>query len=228
MRPSFISLLTASIILSIPAFAQSGDQTGSAARPMHLKEMLGSGKIRVVNRMAEPLGGDTNGVRIQPSKDGSNGLLWLKDVPFREGEINFDVQGKNVPNSCFVGIAFHGVNDSTYEGIYFRPFNFHATDSLKKLHMVEYICEPTYPWWVLRRDFPGQYEKSLHPVPEPEDWFHVRITVRGKEIAVFVNGADTASLIVTSIQDLKGSMLGLWDGSLTSVAWSGLSIRADR
>ncbi len=221
MRLPYLPPLLLSWILSAPGFAQ----TGSGARPIDLKEMLQSGKIRVVGRIAEPLGADSNGVRVLGSKDGSNGLLWLKDVPFREGEINFDVQGKNVPNSCFVGIAFHGVNDSTYEGVYFRPFNFHATDSLKKLHMVEYICEPTYPWWILRRDFPGQYEKPVHPIPGPEDWFHVRITVKGKEISVYVNGADTPSLTVTSIQDLKGSMLGLWDGSLTGVSWSGLRIK---
>jgi hypothetical protein len=213
MRLLCILLCCLGIIPCAPGFAQS----------FHLKEMLSSGQLNVVGRTAEPLGGDSNGVRVLPS-NGSNGLLWLKGVSFKNGEINCNIQGKNVPNSCFVGLAFHGVNDSTYEAIYFRPFNFHATDSLKKLHMVEYICEPTYPWFVLRKEFPEHYEQPVHPVPEPEDWFHVRITVIGKEIAVYVNGADTPSLKVTSIQDLKGDRIGLWDGSLTGVAWSDLKL----
>lgn len=198
------------------------------SQSFNLKNMLPSGQISVVRRTAEPLGGDSNGLRVLPSKDGSNGLLWLKGVSFRQGEISCDIRGKNVPNSCFVGVAFHGENDSTYEGIYFRPFNFHATDSLKKLHMVQYICEPAYPWYVLRQHFPEQYEKPVHPVPEPDDWFHVRITVIGKQIAVYVNGADTPSLTVTSIKEMKGTMIGLWDGSITGVAWSNLNIKADR
>ena len=56
------------------------------------------------------------------AKRGS-GLLYIKDSDFSNGKIELELKGKNEKGRSFVGIAFHGQNDSTYEAIYFRPFN---------------------------------------------------------------------------------------------------------
>ncbi len=52
------------------------------------------------------------------------GIAWINDIRFSDGIIEFDVKGKNVLQQSFVGFAFHGSNDSTYDAVYFRPFNF--------------------------------------------------------------------------------------------------------
>src|SRR5258706_13242098 len=52
-------------------------------------------------------------------------VIWLEGVTFTEGTIECDILGKSSPRgSNFPGIAFHGENNSTYECVYFRPFNF--------------------------------------------------------------------------------------------------------
>ena len=49
--------------------------------------------------------------------DKGQGLYLLKDYPFSEGSIEFEVKGKNVDGKSFVGVAFHVQNDSTYDAI---------------------------------------------------------------------------------------------------------------
>ncbi len=38
------------------------------------------------------------------------------------------MRGKNVFQKSFIGIAFHGQDDKTYDAVYCRPFNFIAKD----------------------------------------------------------------------------------------------------
>src|SRR5215467_5004453 len=57
----------------------------------------------------------------------NNGVAWIKGSNFTYGTISFDVKGKNVPQQSFVGVAFHKLNDTTYDGVYLRPFNFQST-----------------------------------------------------------------------------------------------------
>src|ERR1700759_925526 len=64
-----------------------------------------------------------------------NGIVWLKGVTFSTGSIDVDIRGKDVFQQSFLGIAFHGIDTVTYDGIYFRPFNFQSVDTLRKKHM---------------------------------------------------------------------------------------------
>src|SRR5580698_970635 len=80
------------------------------------------------------------------------GIAWIKGREFKEGIIEFDIKGKDAFQQSFVGFAFHGVNDTTYEAIYFRPFNFRSADAARKLHAVQYIANPAYDWPKLRAD----------------------------------------------------------------------------
>ncbi|MGI9544500.1 MAG: hypothetical protein ACR2MX_14665, partial [Cyclobacteriaceae bacterium] len=47
-----------------------------------------------------------------------DGLLWLTDVSFSDGEIELDIEGKDERGRSFVGLAFHGENDSIFDAIY--------------------------------------------------------------------------------------------------------------
>ena len=71
------------------------------------------------------------------------GIAWLENYEFSDGTIEFNVRGENVFQKSFVGIAFHGVGETQFQAIYFRPFNFTAGDSLRKIHSVQYIAPPS-------------------------------------------------------------------------------------
>ena len=128
------------------------------------------------------------------SDDIGDGIAWINGLSFTNGDLEFDVRGVDLEGKSFVGLVFHGSDDHTFEGIYFRPFNFFSLDSAKKVHCVQYIASPDFSWKYLRETFPGRYEKAVRPRPDPNDWFHVRVSVLGKMIRVFVNRNPLPSL----------------------------------
>ena len=141
-----------------------------------------------------------------------DGIAWLENYEFSNGTIEFDVRGENVFQRSFVGIAFHGSGDTQYEAIYFRPFNFTAGDSLRKIHSIQYIAPPLYGWQKIRAEHPGVYEQPVQPIPDPNGWFHVRIVVDATTVSVFVNNAQKPSLEVARLSDVKSGKIGMWVG----------------
>lgn len=99
---------------------------------INLSEHLNSNNIKVVNRQISEY--EIDGVELD-AKEG-DGLAILKDVNFKSGTIYFEIKGENAPGRSFVGLAFNVQNDSTYEAIYFRPFNFYAEEPSRRSHMV--------------------------------------------------------------------------------------------
>jgi hypothetical protein len=140
-----------------------------------------------------------------------DGLLYCKGFDFHNVKIEVDIKGKNEQGKSFVGIAFNGVNDSTYDVIYFRPFNFQNPE--RKGHSVQYISHPQYTWYNLRQDYPMKYEQPVVPVPDPEDWFHATIEVKDRIIKVYVNSASTPSLVVNQLSNTQSGWLGFWVGN---------------
>ncbi|HEX8549207.1 MAG TPA: family 16 glycoside hydrolase [Cytophagaceae bacterium] len=139
-----------------------------------------------------------------------SGIAWLKDVKFSNGTIEVDLQGKDLLQQSFLGIAFHGINDSTYDAVYFRPFNFQADDSVRKIHAVQYISMPQYPWDLLRNEHNGIYEKSINPPPSADQWIHVKIQVEESKINVYVNNTSISQLSVAKLNKRKDGNIGLW------------------
>ena len=163
---------------------------------------------------------------IEFSEDESVGLLLLNDFNFSNGTIEFDVKGKNVVQHSFIGIAFHIQNDGAYDAVYFRPFNFQNPDTLRRPRSVQYISSPDYNWPKLRADYPGKYENKVIPVPDPDDWFHVKLIVDGKKISVFVNNNSQESLSVQKLTNTTSGKLGLWVGTNSGGRFSNLTITA--
>jgi hypothetical protein len=143
-----------------------------------------------------------------------SGLIWIKGTDFSTGSIDIDLRGRDVFQQSFLGIAFHGIDSITYDAIYFRPFNFHSADTLRRKHMVQYMCEPDYPWDRLRKEHPLVYENGIASAPVAAAWFHAHIVVTDDEIRVYVNHADSPSLVVKKLNDRTSGLLGLWDDSL--------------
>ena len=146
-------------------------------------------------------------------------------MKFEKGTIEFDAKGKNVLQQSFVGIAFHGVNDTTYDAVYFRPFNFQSQDTLRKSHSVQYISSPQYDWSVLRDKYPGKYENGLTDNINADSWFHAKIVVDADNIKVFVNNNTKPSLIVKPLNNYTTGKIGFWVGNNSDGDFANFEIR---
>ena len=147
---------------------------------------------------------------IEIDKEDYN-VIWLDGFEFTTGTIEFDARGKSEPpQSSFIGVAFRVVDEATYDSVYFRPFNFRATDPDRKSHAVQYQSFPNWGWYRLRTERTGQYEKPIEPAPEGDEWFHTKITINNRQVKVFVNNATEPSLDVTELSDRTGGSVGIY------------------
>jgi hypothetical protein len=145
----------------------------------------------------------------------AEGIVLIKNVTFSTGSIDVDIRGRDVFQHSFVGIAFYAVDTLTYDAIYFRPFNFQSTDTLRRKHMVQYISQPDYPWERLRKEHPLMYERGVTPSLQPADWFHAHIVVDKEEISVYVNHSAVPSLKVKKLNTRSNGSVGLWSYDLS-------------
>lgn len=160
---------------------------------------------------------------VHINKKPGNGLIYLNGFTFDNGTIEVDIKGKDEQGRSFVGIVFHIQNDSTYDAIYFRPFNFRNPE--RKNHAVQYISHPEFTWFKLRDESPGTYENAVNPVPEPNGWFHATIKVEYPNVKVFVDHSTEPSLEISQLGDHKKGFIGLWIPNGTEGSFRNLKIR---
>jgi hypothetical protein len=141
------------------------------------------------------------------------GVVWFEGAALRDGTIDLEMRGKDVVGQSFVGVAFRAVDDTHYDVVYFRPFNFRTTDPDRRMRAVQYHSSPEFPWARLRAEKPNEYEKPVAPVPDPNGWFKVRVFVDGPRVEVFVNDSPTPTLTVAVLTPPRGGMVGLWVGN---------------
>jgi hypothetical protein len=165
---------------------------------------------------------DKKGIRFL--KNENDGIAWLKDMEFSNGIIELDIRGKDILQQSFVGIAFHGKDNTTLDAIYFRPFNFQSDDPVRKIHAVQYVSHPDYTWNVLRDKFNGKYEKAVIPPPSGNEWFHVKVIVKSPLVTVFVNGNPQPCLSVEKLNSRKTGKIGLWVGNTSDGDFANLQI----
>lgn len=204
------SILFVALILSFSAMAQP------RVLVPDLSTISNSDHWTVYNREANFDG------NVYLSANTGDGLLYLKDVEFKNGKIELDIKGKNTPGRSFVGVAFHGLNNETFDAVYFRPFNF--KNPQRNSHSVQYISMPEYDWSKLRNEHPGKYENTVLPVPDPDSWFHATMVVHYPEVKVFVNDSEEPSLVVDQISNRKSGWLGFWVGNGSDGSFKNLKI----
>jgi len=154
-------------------------------------------------------------VRITMEGEDHDGQALLPGTDFRDGVIEADIALKTtVPPGVrypgFVGIAFRVRSDAShYELFYLRPGNSEAADQLMRNHAVQYVSEPSFGWYRLRREWPSVYES--HAELAMESWTKVRIEVAGRSAKLYLNGSAKPSLVVDGLkgEDLRGAV-GLW------------------
>jgi hypothetical protein len=154
-----------------------------------------------------------------------DGVAWWRDVQFGNGTIELDLRGKDAAQQSFVGVAFHGKDDKTFDAIYFRPFNFRAAAEIGRSHSVQYVSHPTYTWDKLRADHPGMYEHAIVPPPDPNGWFHARLFVAFPSVKVFVNDIATPVLEVRQLSDRKSGWVGVWAGNNSDGSFANVAIK---
>lgn len=159
---------------------------------------------------------------IHLNSNQGDGVVWFKDLIFKDGEIELDIKGKDIQGKSFVGIAFHGQNDTSYEAVYFRPFNFKSPD--KNNHSIQYISHPENPWFKLRELFPGLYESKIIPAPNPDQWFHVKIIITPRQIQVSVNKSNNYSFIIEKLLPKSAGLVGFWVGNGSDGTFRNLKI----
>jgi hypothetical protein len=199
--------LTSIIIVVIICVAFSGFSQKPEMFDLH--KLVRGNKIEVFNRELTVLkDGNRNGIRLSKADD--EGVAWLKGVEFSEGTIEFDVQGEDVKQHSFVGIAFHGVDNATFDAVYLRPFNFRVQDGVAKSHGIQYISLPNSTWRVLREQFPNQYENIILPELDPNAWQRFKIVIEGNKVSAYINGRKEPSLVVTKITTTKTGKIGFY------------------
>lgn len=169
---------------------------------------------REVTRLEE------GGVRVT-EREGP-GVVWIEGSDFADGTIEVEVRGRDVPQRSFVGIAFHGRDDNTYEAVYLRPFNFRAEDPARRQNAVQYIAVPEYDWPRLRKEFPGEFENPVDPSIVPTDWVPLRIVAKGQTVQVFVGATRSPALEIRKLGPHDRGMVGLWTGNNSDGAFANL------
>jgi hypothetical protein len=144
-----------------------------------------------------------------------DGLALLPGTDFQDGVIEADIALRNTTppenkRPGFIGIAFRVSPDaSRYEVFYLRPGNSQAQDQAKRNHAVQYISQPGFGWYRLRREWPSVYESYTEL--ELETWTKVRIEVAGRLAKIYLQGSPKPALVVDGLkgEDLHGGV-GLW------------------
>lgn len=192
-----------------------------------LHDAVKHGKINVYNRDMTLI--DEKGYQgIRLSKAFGEGLAWLKGIDFSNGTIEFDVRGEDVKQHSFVGIAFHGQNDSTFEAIYLRPFQFKVQDSLLRSHGLQYISLPVYTWRKLRAESPGVYEHAIEPAPDPNGWVHVRIVMKNENITTYINRDEEPTLEVRQVTPLHSGRIGFYVADTSGGDFANIRVTKDK
>ncbi len=208
--------------VSLSAMASATGQ-GTAIAP-DLSTLADAKRLTLVNRGASGfIEGARRGLRLDAGP--GEGLALLAGVGFRYGTIACDIRGKDVVQQSFVGVAFHADSGVAYDGVYFRPFNFKAADPAARSHGVQYHSPPLHTWQQLRATQPGQYERAVTPVPDPNDWFHARIVIADPTVSVFVGDATDPCLVVNLLNDRRKGLVGLWVGNNSGGDFANLTIR---
>ena len=176
-----------------------------------LVSLAKSDKLQVFNHVVSPLSEPgKEGIRF--SENETDGVGWIEGITFTNGVIELDLRGRDVAQKSFIGVAFHCIDEKNPEIVYFRPFNFRSTDSVRRIHAVQYVSMPDFGWKKLREEQNGKYEKAVVPAPQGDDWFHAKIVVHYPRITVYVNASSTPSLSVGQLSARKTGRIGLWVG----------------
>ena len=216
MRKPTALLVIVFLCMTILSFGQ---------QKINLATALQEQQIKAVNRTLSIYDKHPDAVEMNAAE--GDGLGILKGIAFETGTIEIELLGENSPGKSFIGIAFNIQDEETFEAVYFRPFNFVATEQARKDHMVQYVNHPEYTWYKLREERTMEFENEIPAPPDPDAWFKAIIKVSEKHVAVFMDEDAEPVLKVERLTTLKSQKLGLWVGHGSSGRFRNLVLAAD-
>ncbi|MBW1653982.1 hypothetical protein [Flavobacterium quisquiliarum] len=182
---------------------------GQQQQTIELADLYKKGKLKPVNREVKIVSSDS-GAYLKIAQSKKEGLVWLPFKDFKNGTIEIQMRGKDVFQRSFIGIAFHRADDSTYDAVYCRPFNFSAKDSIRRIHAVQYISHPDFTWDRLRKQSNAVFEKEIINPPDPNGWFTMKLVIEGATVKAFINNAAQPSLTVQKLSSASQGKIGLF------------------
>ena len=180
-------------------------------------------RVRTVNREIIAIDQATNAISI--NNQPGDGMAMLEEVSFSTGTVELELKGENKPGQSFVGLAFNIQNDSTYEAVYFRPFNFQSDEEIRRAHSIQYIFHPKHTWRYLRTNHEGQFEAEFPRRPSPDQWFRVQLKIDDEKVSVYDMVTNTALMSVDRLTQQVSDKIGLWTGNNSQGAWRNLKVR---
>jgi hypothetical protein len=108
--------------------------------------------------------------------------------------------------------------------VYLRPFNFQAAEPARRSHAIQYISMPDHDWSNLRTNHPGKYEFAITPAPGPNSWVKLKLVLKGKHVAAFVNDSDAPALSVQLLNEPLKGKVGLWVGNGSDGSFRNLKV----
>jgi hypothetical protein len=227
----FRRLGTLSIVLSaiLTANAQQVRDANPAAQTLQSFALTDSSGLVLSGGQVQPVEYQGRKAVLLTTKAEDGVFAFLKDTQFQDGTIEADLAMKvttppGVRMPGFIGIAFRARQDAShYEMFYLRPGNAQSEDQAMRNHSVQYVSEPGFGWYKLRREWPWLYESHANLLPGV--WTKVKIEVRGRSARLYVNGSDTPSLVVHGLrgEDLQGGV-ALWGYAGEEAYFSNLKI----
>lgn len=194
-------------------------------RPLEpdLAQLVDGKSAQLFNRTVTVAREDGRAVARLDARAGDGGAL-LEGVLVGDAVIEVDLKGKDVAQQSFLGIAFHLVDWTTFDAVYFRPFNFRAPDAERRSHSVQYVSHPSNTWQKLRSERLGQFESAITPPPDPNNWFHARIVAAKSRVEVYVDHAATPTLVVDDLGAATSGGVALFVGNASDGAFANLKI----
>jgi len=224
---------------SVAAFAvlvfSAGQAWGQKTVTIALDGLDGQRALNVTTKVETYKGLKSLRVVDAASTDTADGiqLVVLNNTSFRDGTIEVELAGVPMENAKtsaprgFVGLAFR-LDDAAkdaprYEAFYLRPTNGRADDQVRRNHATQYISHPEFPWFQLRRDFPGKYESYADMVAG--EWTKVKVVVSGSEARLYVQNAPQPALVVTDLKHGQSQgKIALWVGTETVAHFANLRV----
>ena len=178
-------------------------------KEIDLLKLYQTGKLIPVNRELKLFLNDSV-TYLRVSENKKDGIVWLPLKQFENGTIEIEMRGKDVFQRSFIGIAFHGLNDSVYDAVYCRPFNFFAKDSVRRIHAIQYISHPGFTWEKLRNERNAFYEKQIIHPPDPNGWFILKLVINDTIVEAFINDDELPSLIIQKLNSWHSGKIGIF------------------
>jgi len=228
------------MMLATPLMLSLAASAWAQAKSYPLETISG---LTLMHATAEPVTHEgRKGVRIAMSQEGLrrmeqpnsgevNPLAVIQDLEFSNGIIEAEIAGAPAPGAFegargFLGIAFRMQKDAhSYDAFYLRPTNGRAEDQERRNRSAQYISQPTWPWFRLRKESPAKYESYVDLVPGV--WTKIKIEVRGEQARLYVHDQPQPTLIVNDLKSGAGGTgaVALWVGPGTVAHFRNLMIR---